>query len=173
MSAGEGWVGITVLWYQKTVSYKILLQLLYMSYNESLYNQIIQNQVDLNPFLARKGVGHWKLYGCSFIHSSCNIIYYYPLTARFFSNHEDSTSPNRNKHQATWWAWSQRAVEGRAAGYCADLGNYPTRQFSFNVGAGKGHGMIDNFSCLWWKMLRYKQCSKNRRDLILKLRFHF
>lgn len=30
----------------------------YLSYSESLYDLIIQYQVDLNPFLARKRVGH-------------------------------------------------------------------------------------------------------------------
>lgn len=42
---------------EKLVNLKIYFTALHMSYNESLYDQIIQHQVDLNPFLARKRVG--------------------------------------------------------------------------------------------------------------------
>lgn len=53
---------ITVLWYWKCCWKNWLIKKIfavsYLSYSESLYDLIIQNQVDLNPFLARKRVGH-------------------------------------------------------------------------------------------------------------------
>lgn len=37
---------------------KVFAQFLYMFYSKSLYDQIMQNQVGLSPFLARKRAGH-------------------------------------------------------------------------------------------------------------------